>query len=198
MTKTFNKYLWLLAGLFAVIFLFQQIYWSPNFSFLKSKTVIIDETPVLIKEIKSLAQLIAIKSYDEVTMDSVKQKNLPSFPGLRPDLDKLVIIAHGSVYAGIDLKKLNSKDVQFNHDTLTVGLPKSEILNIIVNPSDFETFVEQGSWPEDAVKQLKIRLRNKILARALSNDILNKSDKRCKILMQNFLSSLGYKNILLP
>ena len=197
MRKKFIGCIWILIGFFLLLFILRQINWLPNLSFLKSKPVLIDETSILVKEIKNVSQLIAIKAYDETSLDSSKEKDLPSFPGLRPDRDRIVIIAKGVVTAGMDLKKIKQEDVKFQHDTLVLKLPQASILEVVVNPSDFETFDEKGHWSDADITNIKVRIRNKILQRALSNQILDKATIRSKLVMENFLSVLGYHKVIL-
>ena len=196
MSKRIKKYLVIIAALLAIIFLLQKIHWFPSFGDLfKTKPVLIAETPVLIKEIKNLSLLTTISMYDEVVMDSTKEKNLPSFPGLRPVPDKIVLIGKGIVKAGVDLKKINEDDIQIKNDSVSILLPHAELQAILMNPSDFETFDEEGKWSSEAVTQIKIRMRNKIEQRALQNNILDKSGQRSILIIENFLRRIGFKKI---
>lgn len=196
MSKRIKKYLLIVAAVLAIIFLLQKIHWFPSFGDLfKSKPVLIAETPVLIKEIKNLSLLTTISMYDEVVMDSTKEKNLPSFPGLRPVPDKIVLIGKGTVKAGVDLKKINEDDIQIKNDSVSMMLPHAEIQTILMNPSDFETFDEEGKWSSEAVTQIKIRMRNKIEQRALQNNILEKAGQRSILIIDNLLRRIGFKKI---
>lgn len=42
--------------------------------------------------------------------------------------DRILLIAHGQVIAGIDLSRLNSDDISINGDTIRLSLPAPEIL----------------------------------------------------------------------
>lgn len=196
MSTRIKKYLVIIAAVLAIIFLLQKIHWFPSFSDLfKNKPVLIAETPVLIKEIKNLSLLTTISMYDEVVMDSTKEKNLPSFPGLRPVPDKIVLIGKGIVKAGVDLKKINEGDIQIKKDSVSIMLPHAELQAILMNPSDFETFDEEGNWSPEAVTQIKIRMRDKIEQRALHNNILEKAGQRSILIIENFLRRIGFKKV---
>jgi hypothetical protein len=196
MRRGVGNYLLIITSLLLIVFIFQKINWLPSFSnVFKSKPLIIDETPVLIKDIRILSQIVTISMYDEVVMSFSKPKNLPSFPGLRPVHDKIVLIGKGKVLAGVDLKKIKVNKLAANKDTVIISIPPAEILSTIMNPSDFETFDEVGKWKPAQVTQLKKRLRDKITSRALQNQILPKAYERCKVVLENFLRALGYKNI---
>ena len=155
--------------------------------------MIIDETPVLIKEIHNLSLLTTISMYDEIVMDSLKSKHLPSFPGLRPVPDKIVLIGKGTVTAGVDLKKISDNDVMIMKDSVMIRLPQPEIQSVIMNPSDFETFTEEGKWSPDEITQIKMRMRDKIGQRALQNQILAKAGQRSIMIIDNFVRTIGFK-----
>jgi hypothetical protein len=131
--------------------------------------------------------------YDEIVMDSLKSKHLPSFPGLRPVPDKIVLIGKGTVTAGVDLKKINENDIQVIKDSVSIQLPKAEIQSVIMNPSDFETFAEEGNWSPGEITEIKVRMRDKIRERALQNQILVKAGQRSIMIIDNFLRNIGFK-----
>jgi hypothetical protein len=198
MSRKVKTYLLTLALVLLMIFIFQKINWFPSFSeIFKTKPLLIDDTPVLIKEINNLSQIITITVYDEVVMESVKPKNLPSFPGLRPVPDKIVLIAKGKVLAGVDLSKIKENDVFVDQDSVSIRLPPAEIFSTIVNPSDFETFDEVGEWTAKEITEIKKKLVNKITTRALQNQILPKAWQRSKFIIENFLRSIRFKKIYL-
>lgn len=196
MTRTIKKYLVIVAILLGILFLLRKIDWLPSFgNFFRSEPLTIDNTPILIKEINNLAQLITITSFDEVVMDSIKKsKKLPGtiFP---VPASKIVLIAKGQVMAGVDLKKLNNEDVMIKNDSISILFPPAQILNTILNPSDFETFDETGVWSSEEVNQVKVRIREKIIQRALEQNLLFKASERCKIIMENFLRNIGFTRI---
>lgn len=203
MRKFLQKYLSVAAIILLIIFLFQKINWLPSFkNIFSSKPVLIEETPIIIKEINTLAQLITVTFTDEVIMDTAKIGNgmpslLPTAIGtiLTPGIDKLVIIGRGKVLAGTDLKNLQEKDISVTGDSIHVILPHAKILQTIINPSGFETFVEDGTWNEDAVTALKIKIRNEINQHALQQNILQQADIRCRNIIESFLKNTGFKKI---
>jgi hypothetical protein len=114
---------------------------------------------------------------------------------LSPSMDKLVIIGRGKVIAGINLKKLGEKDISQAGDSIHLNLPGSTILATILNPTDYETFVEKGNWSEPAVIALKVKIRNELRDRAIRQNILQLSDTRSKKILETFLKNLGFKKV---
>jgi hypothetical protein len=73
MIRTSSKLFLVIAGIIMIVYLLQQANIIPSFkNIFKPKAVLIDNTPILITEIKSMAQLMTITVYDEVVLDSVK------------------------------------------------------------------------------------------------------------------------------
>jgi hypothetical protein len=204
MRKPVKNIIIILITALAFIYLFNKMNVLPKLNNLFSeKPVIVAETPILIEEIKSIAQLVTITSFDEVVVDSTVSRsssavinsinNIVPVP-IIPIVDKrIVLIVKGKVLAGTNLQQLHADDIAINNDTVYISLPKSVVLDAIINPSDFETFDEQGSWPDDAVRLVKIKARDKIIERALQHNILAKADARAKEIIKGFVLNAGYK-----
>ena len=203
MRNLLKKYIWIIVGVLLIIFLFTKINWLSSIKNLfKSQPVVIDATPIVIREIKTLSNLITIAFTDEIVMESSKiGEGMPSIlplgigTTLIPSVQKLVIIGRGKVIAGTDLSKMQKNDVIVSDDSVHIVVPHAGILQTILNPSDFETFIEEGNWSEEAVTALKIKIRNKINAEAIQQGIPEKADARCKIILENYLTNTGFKKV---
>ncbi len=175
-------------------------------SLFKPKPVLIDETPVLIKNIKTIGQLVTYTAYDEVVVDSTivsrgaaianSINRMSPFAILPVPDHKLVLIAKGKILAGVDFASMSSNEIKLRNDTIIVFLPKAKILDAISNPSDFETFIEKGSWSNEAVIQLKLATRQRLINRALQRGILQKANKKATDVMESFLKGLSTKPVL--
>lgn len=203
MRRTVQKYGIIIVIILAVIFLFQKINLFPSFKdIFKSQPLVIEETPIILKEINTLAQLITVTFTDEIVMDTAKIGNslpslLPTGIGtlLVPGIDRLVMIGRGKVLAGTNLKNIRNEDIQVTGDSIHVILPHAEILQAIMNPSDIETFEESGTWDDAAATALKIKIRNEITQRALQQNILQQADERCSNIIETFLKNTGFKKV---
>lgn len=205
MLRTFKYLMIFLAVLLLGYFILNKLDIIPSISgIFRARPLKIEETPVLIKEINDLAELSTMVSYDEVVVDSVfadprkvliKTITGISFNPLSPDYKRLVLIAKGQVIAGTNLKLISPEDIVITGDSVSLLLPRAQILDIIVNPSGFETFIETGDWSQDAVTQVKQKAREKMRDRAQQAGITEKSDARSIQLMKNFLRSIGYRRI---
>jgi len=207
MRKLRNRIIIILTAV-AAFWLLQKIKVIPSLKDLfGAKPVVIDETPVLIKDIKSIGQLITYSFYDEAVADSVITTRGSAFVNafnrlapvpMLPTADKqLVLIGRGKVLAGIDLSLLTDTSLIIKDDTITLTLPKPQIFSAILNPGDFETFIEQGNWTNEEVILVKLKARRKIEARALQQNILEKAGTKAKEILKNFLENMGFKKVIL-
>lgn len=203
MRKTLFKYSLIVVSALFIVFLFQKINWLPSLkNIFASQPVVIEETPIIIREINTLSQLITVTYTDEVVMDEAKTgKGISSIMSagigmiMVPSTDRLVVIGRGKVLAGIDLKGLKEKDVQTIGDSIHITLPPAQILNTIINPSGFETFDEKGDWNEQEVTALKIKIKKELTQRALEQNILKQAEVRSRNIIETFLKSSGFKKV---
>lgn len=191
----------------AAYWLLQKTYVLPSLKdIFGARPVVIDETPILIKEIRSIGQLITYTAYDEVVADTVIStpgsafvnafNHLSSVPVL-PSADKqLVLVCKGMVLAGVDLSLLTDTSLTVCNDTVTLILPKTKIIDAIANPSDFEVFIEKGPLTSQEATLVKLQARRKLEARALQQNMLAKADAKAKMVMQDFLGNLGYRKVV--
>jgi len=206
MRKRLTRFIVLMLLILAVIYAMQRIKLLPSFAdIFKSQPVEIENTVILVKEINSLAQLITISAYNEIAIDSTKKgwslfnnpliPSLLNLPNFKKADYKLVLIGKGKILAGVNLAKLTATDVFIQKDSVSVMLPKAEIFQVILNPSGFEVFEETGTWTDDEVKAVKIKLREKLVANALKENILKKAGTKAVSVMENFLRAAGFKKV---
>jgi hypothetical protein len=205
MLRLYKNTLVFIAAILVIWFLLGKMKLMPSFNdIFGSKAVRIDETPILINDIKELAELTTMVSFDEVVVDSItadptalaiKTITGLSLNPLSPGYDRLVLICKGSLKAGTDLATLDPNAIFREKDSVSLGLPPARILEITINPSGVETFIETGNWSAGAFEKVTIKARDKIRDRALSEDILGKANARSKLLMDNFLRQSGFTKV---
>jgi hypothetical protein len=201
--RFFRNYILIILALIIMVFILQKVNVIPGFKdIFRQKEVLIENTPILIREIKEMAQMITVTAYDEVVVDSVKANALDVVKAITgysvmplSTYDRLVIVAKGKVMAGTDLKMINEGNIMVDGDSVSINLPQVRILDVIINPSDFSTFTETGTWTNDAVTLVKAKARRKMEMRAVQNNILQIAENRSKLLMENFLKSAGFRRV---
>jgi len=205
MLKSLKSVIILVILLVVMIFIFRKMDLIPSWKQVFSAAPLtIDKTPVLIKEINELASLITVTGYDEVVVDSISadpaQVAIKSITGLplnpfSPLYRKLVLIAKGQVICGTDLKKMTDSSVRVFKDSVAVTIPRAEVLDVIINPSGFETFIETGDWSDQAIKAVKVKARNKMRDRAMQQQLTAKANQRAVMLMTSMLQASGFKKV---
>jgi hypothetical protein len=178
-----------------------------------SRGVRIDNSLILIEEVRKISQLFTAVYFDEIAIDTFKyqEKDLmgrmwdgfiaprPGFRRAEPNYNfrrvELVVVASGRIMAGYDLSLLKPEDMIIDGKTLTLTLPEPGILEIIINPSDYEIFIEEGRWSLDEAVDLKVRAGEIMQQRALERGILERSETTAIRILQNYFRALGFEEV---
>lgn len=163
----------------------------------------IDDTAVIISKIQNLGELTTACYYDELVLTQSKPNSFSSSAlgslardGLGKDVDDhLVIIAKGTVRAGIDLFQMRPEDIRFSGDTVFVRLPYPQYLDVIVNPSDIEVFAESGKWSHEEVTRLQDSARQRLLMEADHSALKQKASEGAMEAVTDLLVASGYSHI---
>jgi hypothetical protein len=176
----------------------------PSFSDLfKPKPVTIANTPVVVKQIQAIAQLTTISAYEELVADTsvtdTRIINIPLLPAIElpAPTRKLVIIGKSTTNIGIDMQQLRDNDITGTKDSIHIVLPAAQILDVIVNPSDVEVFIEEGAWDNIAVTNLKNKIRYLAVSDAMSRGLLAQSEKKAVDVLTSFFKAAGYNKVII-
>ena len=163
----------------------------------------IDETASIVTRVRTLGELTTACFYDEIVLSESKENIFSVSPlgtiakeSFGQDVDDhLVIIARGTVRAGIDLRKLSEENIRIVADTVILHLPEPEYLDVIVNPTNFEVFAESGNWPHEEVSQLQNTARQRLLQEADQAGLKALAAKRAEDAISKLLLTCSYKLI---
>lgn len=181
-----------------------KLNWLPSVSsWFKASPVLIEETPLLITEIKQIATLFTIESSDEVVVSQVRPvpegspKKILDWISPLPlaQAERLVLVVKGKVIAGTDLSRLESNAVFIRDDSVSVTIPAARIQDIIVNPSGTDVFIEEGNWSQAETNKLVSQASEKLRQRATEKGILVKADEQALKVLRNFLALQGFQKI---
>ncbi len=155
---------------------------------LNKKGLVIDKTPIVVEETKKISEFTSAHFYEEtIVKDERTDKGI-----IFNSKNELVIIAKGNVRAGFNLSKLTEADYKINGDTISFKLPKPEIFDVIVNPSNYEVFVEDGKWSHDEVAKVVSKAQAQIKEDAMKNDILGLATKSGISKLTELYKSFGF------
>ena len=102
----------------------------------EKRSLTIDDTVLIVTKIQALGELTTACYYDEIVLSRSKQSTFSASPlgslardGFGKDVDDhLVIIAKGTVRAGVNLLEMGPEDIRFSGDTVVVRLRKHDPL----------------------------------------------------------------------
>ncbi len=155
----------------------------------------IDNTANVVEKIKEISEFTTACYYEEAVLKDRKvEKNEGGFLGLvdTETSKEIVIIAKGKVRAGFDLSKVTEDKINIKNDTIGITLPEPEIFDVIINPSDYEMYVEEGKWSHEEVTALQTNYRAQLLAKANDAGILNKAKEAGKKRLESLFQTFGF------
>jgi hypothetical protein len=74
-----------------------------------------------------------------------------------------------------------------------VQLPAPELFDVIINPSDYEIFIEEGKWSHDEIQAFQVLSKEQLRTHALQEDIIGKAKTEGKERLTNLFKTFGYK-----
>jgi hypothetical protein len=159
-------------------------------SLLRGKAPAIEETPVIVQQVKNIAQMFTQTFYDEYVYDTGV---LPT-PAFSED-KRLIFIAKGEVVAGFDLSGLSEKSIIRRGKAIVVKLPPARVLDVVINPSGFETFIEEGEITFEESKRFHEDARRIFEFNALRKGILKNSAAQGREMLEKFFRLLGFETV---
>ena len=155
----------------------------------------IDNTANVVEKIKEISEFTTACYYEEAVLKDRKvEKHEGGFLGLvdTETSREIVIIAKGKVRAGFDLSKVTEDKMIIKSDTICITLPEPQIFDVIINPSDYEMYVEEGKWSHEEVTALQTNYRTQLLAKANDAGILNKAKEAGKKRLESLFQTFGF------
>lgn len=191
----------IIKGIILLLLLAGVIFLAYKFDLFPKRTLKIDKTVNVVDEVQKIGEFSTACYYEEVVVKNTKSSEINnSYWGslVKADFqDQLVVIARGKVKAGFDLTKLGKDDLVVRHDTISVNLPPVEVFDVIVNPSDYEVYVEDGTWSHDEVAQLTASGKDQILQDAKNFNILQKAEENGLVKLKELFVALGFNEVIL-
>lgn len=186
------------------------LYFNPSmnpFADLFGKELKIDKTANVVTEVKKISKFTTACYYEEVTLvekkaneavDNTAGKYVASLLGKKNLVeDEICIIANGKVRAGYDFEKLADDAITVSGDTLEVKLPEVEIFDIVVNPSNFDIYVNDGNWTHEQVTKIQGKAKAKIEEDAQKAGIIEKAKTSGEEQLVNLFKTFGFGTVVL-
>src|SRR5271165_324601 len=153
-------------------------------------------SPAVVEKIRQLSRLeTVVYSLDKIVEGNRESPYLPGFLAG----DKLLLVAHGEVIAGIDLAQLKAGDVQATGDRVKVKLPAAQILVTRIDNGRTRVYSRSTGLLVSADLNLESEARQaaerEIAQAALDDGILDKARQNARASVMALLYGLGFKSV---
>ncbi len=155
----------------------------------------IDKTANVIEEVRKIGEFTSACYYEELAIRDIRVDTTYILGIKRTKTNAIVLVGKGRVRAGFDLSKLAEDGICAHGDTLDVVLPKAEIFDIIINPSDFSIEYESGDWNNESMKPVKAKAKTQLEENAIKNDLLLKATDSGISRLETLFQSFGFLNV---
>jgi Protein of unknown function (DUF4230) len=155
-------------------------------------------TPVLLKEVQTLSELVTVK----YVLEKVEGLEVPSQTVLGQALrseNRVLLLAHGIVTAGVDLKRLQANDLQVAGKQVSIQLPPPQILAAYLDETQTKVIDRQTGLLAPPSKDLEQTARQNALddirRAARMGGILKEADERARAQIAGLFLRLGFESV---
>ncbi|HEU6448942.1 MAG TPA: DUF4230 domain-containing protein [Verrucomicrobiae bacterium] len=157
-----------------------------------------ENTVAVVRQIQTLSDLVTVKYVVEKVeiFDSPPPSTLGQFV---QGENRILLLAHGTVKAGIDLGKLKAGDVQISDKTIRIHLPPAQITDAYLDEHATKVIDWQRGFLRDYDKDLEQTVRanavDDIRRAARTDGILDEATRRAQLELAVFLNQAGYQHV---
>ena len=156
-------------------------------------------TTPLLTQVQGLSELVTIKYViEKVEVHEVPSENIVGqFIGSQ---NRMLLLAHGVVKAGIDLEKLTPSDVRVSGKHVTVKLPGARITDVYLDESKTRVIDRSAGLLAPSTRDLEQTTRRNALDNiqraARTTGILSEADQRARAQLTAFFRSAGFETVV--
>src|SRR5215471_19337527 len=193
------RVVWLLVGtaLAAVLMVCLGVcLWPSAGVLLPSPPVIHFVQPTVVRKIQQLHRLETVP-YPMEKIISGEHDN-PYLPKFLVS-DRLLLVVHGEVIAGVDLRKIEPSDVSVHGHSVTLHLPQSEILVVRLDNSKTRVYSRDTglfSSPDPNLEsEVREEAERQLQQAALQDGVLKSAEENARTALAVILKGLGFEQI---
>jgi hypothetical protein len=162
----------------------------------------ITNTATVVLQVQSLSELVTVKYVMEkvVPLEAPKPgtlENLPGISGLRDD--KIILLAHGIVKAGVDLGKVTTSDVEVSGEKVVLTIPPARLTDAYLDERNTQVLDRQTgllrSFDANLEKTARQYALSEIQRAARQSGIEREANDRAREQLKRLLNGLGYKEV---
>ncbi|HZC44065.1 MAG TPA: DUF4230 domain-containing protein [Acidobacteriaceae bacterium] len=190
----------LLLGILGFAFFIREArtgIWDQLAAVVTGRSLSIDTSlPTVVNKIQRLQRLETVNySLDKIVEGDRQSSVLPDFlVG-----DKLLLVVHGDVIAGVDLGQLNPSDVQVEGRSIQVHLPSAQVFVTALDNAKTRVYSRSTGLlvPEDPNLESQVReqAQQQIQQAALADGILAIAKKNASATVTSMLQGLGFQQV---
>ena len=189
-TRLFIKLLILIIFISFIIFIYKKTQSQSAY------TINADQTAV-IKEIQELGRLETAAFTIEKIIDAKTNDDNVFKEFLFGD--KILLIAHGKVIAGVDLATISNADIELKNNTVKMYLPATEVFTTYLNQEKTRVYDREQGVLNKGDKDLESAARKaaeeSIYDAACEAGILDEASQNAKKQMEALLKGLGFEEV---
>jgi hypothetical protein len=150
-----------------------------------------ENTATVVEQVQTLSDLITVK----YVLERVEILEDAKWYGE----NRVMLLAHGIVKAGIDLKKITADDVTISGRKISIKLPPPQITDAYLDDTQSKVIDNTTGLLREFDKDLEQTARQNAVddvSRAARKDgILDEADKRAKLELELFLRQAGFEQV---
>lgn len=188
----------ILAALLVMIVLVRTSQsWAGTISSWLQRTTQTDLTqPTVVDRIQKLQRLETIVyTMDKIVTGEKQSTILPDFLAG----DRLLLMVHGEVIAGIDFEALKPEDVQANGKKIRLHIPEAQLLVTRLDSSKTRVYSRQMGLlvPTDPNLESQVRdsAERELRRSALADGILKKAQQNAQSTLASLMQSMGFQDV---
>jgi len=160
-----------------------------------------DDTANVIRQVQTLSDFVTVKYVVEkvVILDAPPESTLGQF--VQGD-NRVLLLAHGIVKAGINLKNLTPGDVTISGSSIRIKLPPAQITDAYLDDSQTKVIDwKQGflrGFDKDLEQTARLMAVGEIRRAARTDGILDEATQRAQLQLALFFRKTGFERVEFP
>jgi hypothetical protein len=150
-----------------------------------------ENTATVVEQVQTLSDLVTVKYVLEkvVILEDVKWYGE----------NRVLLLAHGIVKAGIDLKRVTPGDVTITGKTINLRLPPPQIMDAYLDDKNSQVIDHATgllrAFDKDLQQIARANAVDDIRRAARTDGILDEADKRARLELELFLRQAGFERV---
>jgi len=164
--------------------------------FRSGTTVINVNQPTVVRQIQQLQRLETVSyTMDKIMSGERDNAYLPKFLAG----DRLLLVVHGDVIAGVDLGKVQPADVSVHGRTISLRIPTAEIFTTRIDNARTRVYSRDTglfSTPDPNLEsEVREEAERQLQQAALQDGVLKTADQNARTTLSRMLTGLGFEQV---